>query len=290
MRTGFELVTGSIAALDTTAATAGPDSGPVTRPPGRVAPEQPVVLMVPGYTGSKEDFFPLLRPLADAGYRAVAIDQRGQYESGWAASAAGYSIEALAGEICEIAAELAPGRSKLHLLGHSFGGLVTRAAVLAKAELFDSFTLMGSGPAALTGQRRALLDAGEAVLARHGMAGLWSQLEARSQTDPKYRQSPAALLSFLRTRFLANDPLGLRVMGDALRTVADRTAELASVRLPMLVLHGEADDAWPPPVQADMARRLGAAHAVIGDAAHSPAVENPQHTVRALLEFWQNLE
>ena len=39
------------------------------------------VLLVAGYTGSKEDFAPLLAPLAEAGFRAVAIDQRGQYES-----------------------------------------------------------------------------------------------------------------------------------------------------------------------------------------------------------------
>src|SRR4051812_50133168 len=34
-------------------------------------------LLVAGYTGSKEDFAPLLAPLADAGYRVVAIDRRG---------------------------------------------------------------------------------------------------------------------------------------------------------------------------------------------------------------------
>src|SRR3954453_9993985 len=38
-------------------------------------------LLVAGYTGSKEDFAPLLAPVADAGYRVVAIDQRGQFES-----------------------------------------------------------------------------------------------------------------------------------------------------------------------------------------------------------------
>ena len=34
------------------------------------------VLLVAGYTGTKEDFAPLLRPLCEAGYRAVALDQR----------------------------------------------------------------------------------------------------------------------------------------------------------------------------------------------------------------------
>ncbi|MDQ1722479.1 MAG: hypothetical protein QOI26_2213, partial [Pseudonocardiales bacterium] len=56
MRTDFTLPSGTIAALDNS------DALPA-RP-------RPVVLLVPGYTGSKEDFLPLLRPLAEAGYRA----------------------------------------------------------------------------------------------------------------------------------------------------------------------------------------------------------------------------
>ncbi|HEX8094324.1 alpha/beta fold hydrolase [Jatrophihabitans sp.] len=281
MRTQFTLPSGTIAALDNIdtgdSATAGSQ------------PARPVVLLVPGYTGSKEDFLPLLRPLADAGYRAVAIDQRGQFESAWATSPAGYTFQALAEDVCQLAAELAPAGSRLHLVGHSLGGLVGRAAVLAKSELFDSFTLMSSGPAALTGQRRTLLDAGELVLARWGMAGLWSQIEASAQADPKYARSSPALRDFLRTRFMATDPVGLQVMGNALRTVEDGTDELSRTGLPMLVLHGESDDAWAPALQAEMARRLGAAHVVIAAAAHSPAVENPVATVRALLRFWQSL-
>ncbi len=41
----------------------------------------PAVLFVPGYTGTKEDFAPLLPLLADAGLRAVAMDLPGQYET-----------------------------------------------------------------------------------------------------------------------------------------------------------------------------------------------------------------
>lgn len=278
MRTQFELPSGTIAALD---------SGGMGTPGPELA--RPVVLLVPGYTGSKEDFLPLLRPLSDAGFRAVAIDQRGQFESAWATSPAGYTLEALAEEVCQLAAELRPAGSRLHLVGHSLGGLVGRAAVLAKAELFDSFTLMSSGPAAVAGQRRALLDAGELVLARRGMAGLWSQLEANAQADPKYARSSPALRDFLRTRFMATDPVGLQVMGQALRSIEDLTDELARTGLPMLVLHGESDDAWTPTTQAEMARRLGATHAVIPAAAHSPAVENPPDTLRALLDFWRNV-
>jgi pimeloyl-ACP methyl ester carboxylesterase len=278
VRRQFSLPSGRIAAIDNSdMASTGLRSG------------QPVALLVPGYTGSKEDFLPLLRPLARVGYLAVAIDQRGQFESAWASSPAGYTFEALAEDVCQLSAELASTGSGVHLVGHSMGGLIGRAAVLRKRELFDSFTLMDSGPSAIGGQRRMLLDAGELVLAQSGMAGLWNQLEASARTDPKYARSSPALLAFLRTRFLATDPVGLQVTGRALRTVEDRTDELSQTGVPMLVLHGVSDDAWPPALQAEMARRLGAAHTVITGAAHSPAVENPAATVRALLDFWQNL-
>ena len=39
------------------------------------------VLLIPGWTGSKEDFTPLLPLLATAGFDATAYDQRGQFET-----------------------------------------------------------------------------------------------------------------------------------------------------------------------------------------------------------------
>ena len=61
---------------------------------------------------------------------------------------------------------------------------------------------------------------------------------------------------------------------------------VAATGLPVLVVHGEDDDAWSPAVQADMAERLGAAYAVVPDAVHSPAVEQPEATAKALLAFF----
>jgi len=269
MRTEFALSSGSVAALDNGATDAGS-----------------AVLLVPGYTGSKEDFQPLLRPLADAGLRAVAIDQRGQYQSAWARTEAGYQVSALAADLIELAELLGKDFEVLHLLGHSFGGLVARDAVLSRPELFADLVLMSSGPAAIEGNRRALLDSGEPVLASGGMRQLWDHIEQQAQADPRYLAPAPALRAFLYERFLATDPVGLRVMGSALRELPDRTDQLAALAMPILVLYGEHDDAWPPAVQAEMAGRLNATLAVIADAAHSPAVENSARTVSALLEFW----
>lgn len=272
MKARFTLPSGAIAALDNRSAVIGEATA--------------TVLLVPGYTGSKEDFQPLLRPLATAGLRAVAIDQRGQYQSAWARTEAGYQLSALAAEIIGLAERLREDTGTLHLLGHSLGGLVARQAVLARPELFTDLVLMGSGPAAIGGNRRELLDSGEQILAGGGMQRLWEHLEEQSRANPRYLAPAPALRAFLHERFLATDPVGLRMMGNALREEADRTAELAALGLPVLVLYGENDDAWPPEVQLDMARRLAARVAVIGNAAHSPAVENPPATARALLDFW----
>src|SRR4051812_21348746 len=104
------------------------------------------VLMVAGYTGSKEDFAPLLAPLADAGYRVVALDQRGQYESPGPDDPSGYSVEELGSDVLAVGAVLREESGEpLHLVGHSFGGIVCRSAVLSDPAAFSSFTLLGSG-------------------------------------------------------------------------------------------------------------------------------------------------
>ncbi len=40
----------------------------------RRAEPRGTALLLPGYTGSKEDFIAMLAPLAEAGYRVVAVD------------------------------------------------------------------------------------------------------------------------------------------------------------------------------------------------------------------------
>jgi pimeloyl-ACP methyl ester carboxylesterase len=244
-------------------------------------------LLVAGYTGSKEDFAPLLAPLADAGYRVVAIDQRGQFESPGPDDPAAYSVTELGLDVIAVARRLREEAGEpLHLLGHSFGGLVTRAAVLAEPTLFASFTLLGSGPSKLSGRRAELLDQLGPLLDAGGVPLVHETLEQVAMTDPKAQAVPPPTREFYSRRFLSNSAAGLRGMADAMLTEPDRVAELAATGLPLMVAHGEADDAWLPHVQADMAHRLGARHEVINNSIHSPAVENPARTLEVLLDFW----
>ncbi|MGY1746415.1 alpha/beta fold hydrolase [Blastococcus sp. SYSU D00695] len=251
--------------------------------------ERGTVLMVAGYTGSKEDFAPLLSPLAAAGLRVVAIDQRGQYESPGPDDPARYSVAELGDDLLAVARVLADETGVPHLLGHSFGGLVARAAVLADASAFRSLTLLGSGPSRLVGPRAELLTHLRPLLAAGGVPLVNETLEQLAMTDPKAQAVPAPTRAFYSRRFLANTAAGLRGMADAMTSEPDRVAELAATGVPVLVAHGLADDAWAPAAQADMAVRLGARHAVIPGAIHSPAVENPAETLAVLQDFWASV-
>jgi pimeloyl-ACP methyl ester carboxylesterase len=248
------------------------------------------VLMVAGYTGSKEDFAPLLAPLADAGWRVVALDQRGQYESPGPDDPSAYSVTELGADLVAVGSVLRGETGEpLHLVGHSFGGLVSRAAVLADRTMFTSLTLLGSGPSRLTGRRADLLDHLGPLLDAGGVAAVHEALEAVAMTDPKAQAVPAPTREFYSRRFLRNSEAGLRGMADAMLAEPDRVADLAATGVPVMVAHGEADDAWLPHVQEDMARRLGARHEVILNSIHSPAVENPARTLEVLLDFWASV-
>src|SRR5687767_12642623 len=118
------------------------------------------VQLIPGWTGSKEDFTPLLRLLAAAGFDATAYDQRGQFETPGQAGD-DYTLDGFATDAIALASTCSDAPS--HLMGHSFGGLVAQQAVLATPSAWRSLSLLDTGPGALaeTPNRplRMLLDA-----------------------------------------------------------------------------------------------------------------------------------
>jgi pimeloyl-ACP methyl ester carboxylesterase len=240
------------------------------------------VLMLPGFTGSKEDFNSLLEPVCTAGYRVVAVDGRGQYESAPPPVPGGYAQAELAADV--LAQADAVG-APVHLLGHSFGGHVARAAVLLDARPFSTFTAMSSGPAEISqGEReraKLLIDA----LAVMNMEQVW---EAMSGMEPM-EEAPVGGAD-LHRRWLATDPDQLVAAAGLLVSEPDRVDELAALHppLPMHVISGDEDGIWPPVLLDDMARRLGARRTVVPDAGHSPNTDRPEQTAAALIAFWQD--
>jgi pimeloyl-ACP methyl ester carboxylesterase len=254
-------------------------------------PELGTTLLVPGYTGSKEDFITILGELAAGGRRVLAVDMRGQYQTPGPDDPDAYRLENLGQDI----AALAAATETRHLVGHSYGGLVSREAILSGAAFTPtSFTLLSSGPAAVPGERakalRYFLDvtgntAGEELQAK--VTELW---HARMRPQAEAAGVPADIVGFLTERMLASNPAGLVTMAADLLDAEDRTAELATRKIPTFVLYGEDDDAWPTEVQEEMAAALRAARSCIPGAAHSPTVEAPATTAAALTDFWDAAE
>ncbi|MFF4959355.1 alpha/beta fold hydrolase [Streptomyces sp. NPDC001222] len=244
-------------------------------------------LLLPGFTGSKEDFIVVQPLLAAAGYRTVAVDGRGQFESPGPRDDEGpYAQSELARDVLAQAHALG---APVHLLGHSLGGQIARAAVLLDASPFVSLTLMASGPAEISVPQQLRVKQLREALTLLDMAQVWDAIQAMDppgEADASDIDEGLADGEDLRRRWLANSPAQLLATGRQLCEEPDRVAELAAVGLPVHVLSGDRDDTWPIPLLDDMAARLGARRTVVPHAEHSPNTDRPEPTAEALAAFW----
>lgn len=232
------------------------------------------VVLVPGWTGSKEDFTPILPLLSAAGFAVTAYDQRGQFETPGSAED-DYSLAGLAQDAVAVAEASASGRGS-HLLGHSFGGLVAQRAVIDHPDRWVSLSLLSSGPGALGSSPARPLDRMVEAIGTVPLADIHESREAGVER-------PADIAEFLARRFAANSVDALRAMTQHLIDAPDLVDDVHATGLPVWVGRGADDDAWPHEQQDDMAARLGTGVHVIDPAAHSPAVENPI----GLIEVWR---
>ncbi|WP_420310769.1 alpha/beta fold hydrolase [Streptomyces sp. YS-B37] len=270
--------------------TARGDFAVVDSPVGDGVEAKGVALLLPGFTGSKEDFNPLHKAFRVRGYRTVAADGRGQYESdGPAEDESAYAQDELARDVLALAEALG---GPVHLLGHSFGGQVARAAVLLDRTPFVSLTLMSSGPAQISASQQERVKLLRDALAVMSMAEVWDAIQAMEA--PEETETGGALdeglddRSDLRRRWLGTKPAQLLAAGRQLCGEPDRVAELAAVPLPFHVLSGSRDDTWPVPLLDDMAVRLKARRTVIAQAEHSPNTDQPTATAKAIADFWDS--
>lgn len=237
-------------------------------------------LMVSGFFGTKEDFRTVLPKLAEAGYDAWAYDYPGQLGQAPDSHPGRYTISYLAGQLRQIIGAVSHGEP-VHVVGHCLGGFVARDAVLTEPDVASTLTLLACGPSMREPKHRAMLSGLAAMHSNGGAISLWPLVKRLlAEDDHIMREFWHAKLATMNPHFITG-------AAQSMGAEQDRTADLIAAGIRALVVHGKRDKRlWSAGAYATMARALNADLVVIDKASHSPNMEQPEPTARALLDFW----
>jgi pimeloyl-ACP methyl ester carboxylesterase len=247
-------------------------------------PRRGRVVLLPGVTGSKEDFTLMLPLLAEAGYRVESYDLAGQYESAGAGPEnhspprERYDYDLF---IADLYAVLEAGPTPAHVLGYSFAGLVAQLALAERPELVASLTLLSTPPA--TGQvfrgiKRIGRFSGVTSPQQGAALLLWGIRNNLNRVPPRR-------LAFVRDRFELTRRSSVDDIVHLMMTTPDFTRSVRDAPIPKLVAVG-ARDLWPIEQHSAYARHIGARLAVYATG-HSPCETAPHQLVRDMLRLFE---
>ena len=243
------------------------------------------VLLVPGYTGSKEDYSTVLPFLGEAGWDVLAYSQRGQGGSAAPAGLGAYGMSDFVGDLIAVAEAWAGTSGRVHLVGHSFGGIVARAAVVKRPDLFASVTLFCSG--------RAVYDWMNTLPILDPLPmgpGARQQVLRTYFPDMNFDEPGVGWAEFQRIRALDTASENLVGIARILSQLRPDTPALAATGVPVHVLYGDQDEIWPPSWYAEEAADLGARESIIRGGTHSPQLQFPQQWAEFASSYWADVE
>jgi pimeloyl-ACP methyl ester carboxylesterase len=271
--------------LDWTILPPGTDTFSFRAPSGDLAaiglgpPAGPRVLLVPGVTGSKEDFVLLAPLLADAGYRVESFDLAGQYQSAAAGPAAGnrFGYDLF---VADLVAVLLAGAAPVHVLGYSFAGLVAELTLARRPDLFASLTLLTTPPrSGQTFRGVRWLGPVSGLVPAHTIASLmvWGVVTNRNHTTP-------GRLALARERFESTSRGSVDQIMALMKHTPDARAALAGSPVPVLIAVGDRD-LWKVRLHRRFADRIGAELRVY-PTGHGPCETTPNQLARDLLALY----
>ena len=248
-------------------------------------PRHPRVVLVPGVTGSKEDFTLMLPVLAEAGFYVQSLDLAGQYESGRAGPADGgrYDYDLFTGDLVAFLERggSTPG-APVHLLGYSFAGTIAQLVLVARPDLVRSLTLLATPPEpgnAFRGVRGGLGPLSSITTARIGAALMrWGIVTNKNHVPP-------LRLAFVRARFALTSARAHVDIIRLMKRTPDTRAAVAASTVPKLVAVGS-HDLWPTSLHASFAERIGA-RLVVYPTGHSPCETAPRQLSRDMLALFE---
>lgn len=240
--------------------------------------EGPPVLLIHG--------FPLDRRIWDAQipvlakrFRVIAPDLRGHGRT--SAPEGPYSLDLYASDLLRLMDTL--DVAKFAAAGHSMGGYILLAMHRLAPERLQKIALV-------TTRAKADDEAGkknrEATAERVLAEGPGFLADAMAERVLAANPREDVVRQF-RAIIRSQNPIGIAEAARAMARRPDATGDLASIRVPTLVLLGREDKLVPPEETRAMAAAIpGATLVEIPGTSHLPMMEQPEATTRALFEFF----
>ncbi|HKC52998.1 MAG TPA: alpha/beta hydrolase [Myxococcota bacterium] len=240
------------------------------------------LVLVHGFTGSRDDFREQMAPLSELG-RTLALDQRGHGGSTNSGKAELYTLANLVEDLR--GAFDALGLAEADLLGHSLGGVVALHFTLAYPERVASLVLMDTSPKPIEFRFSESARARTAAFAReHGMGALAKRMREMAATNDatppaarrcEERMGSDAFWERIQRKLEAMDPIAWDALSSQFPRIAPVVERLGELRCPTTVLVGAEDTPFLEPSDLMEQRIPGVRRVTIPDAAHSPQLESP---------------
>lgn len=191
-------------------------------------------------------------------------------------------LAAVADRMAEAVRDAAGGAPAI-VLGNGYGGFVALQMAIRHPEIAGKLILADSGAAFSEPGREAFRNMAR-VSREKGLEAI-TDVAMRRLFAPAFQAQHPELMRDRRAAFLRTDSDVFRAACEALASLDLRT-ELAAVKVPVLVLVGEHDEATPPPMSHELAAGLPHAELkIIPGCAHVPQLQSPQQFLAAIEAF-----
>jgi 3-oxoadipate enol-lactonase len=222
--------------------------------------------------------FDLIAPQLARSYRVIVPELPGFGGS----KAVSGGLAAVADRMAEMVRDAADDKDAI-VLGNGYGGFVALQMAIRHPDIAHKLVLADCGAAFSEAGRDAFRNMAAASKAK-GLVAI-TDVAMRRLFAPEFQAAHPDLMRDRREAFLKTDP---EVLQSACAQLAelDLRPELSKVKVPVLVLVGEHDEATPPPMSHELAALLPNARLkVLAGCAHVPQLQAPEVFLEAVGDF-----
>ena len=260
----------------------------------------PPLILIHGGPGSTHDYFELLDPLADSGRQIIMYDQTGCGKSWWDGSTDRFTKETWLDELDALRQHL--GITKCHLLGQSWGGMLTLLYMLDRKPQDICSVILSSTLASASLWSRELHRLLKGLTKEEQVAVRYAEITG-NYDDPGYVAANDRFMKLHCSDFKENAPECLRrekrIGKEAYLTAwgpneytptgnlkdYELTDRLGELEVPALIISGTEDLCTPIVAKSMFDAIPGSRWELFAGAKHMCFAEQPRKYMR-LLEAW----